>query len=362
MPVEGVFEPLANRHGKAFHLFLGQGHIGHNFVKQGMAQERAHVFIRHAFAHRVQPGHVGRQHHGGVGAVEHADFTQLVGLYVIGKNDGVHFVQGQFVFHTFGPFDHPQAKGLGGDQLLVFIADFFKNAGHFIAGEAGDDAVHQGGTENVFFFDPADERIPQVPLGRGFQNGFLQEIAVIVDQFAGKQDEALLFQQEALVHKPGQLAGEGSLGSIVVTVLAGVDNAGFGGVGYDEAQIVIFCQGQVLVKFLIDLYGIDHAAHNAGLFHVAFFFTAPEHHGVQVILLPQHIHHTSVQRLGNANAHIGVFGIVQVINHFIHEGAQKIAFAKLQYTDFSGTVYIWGMLSRKTIHIFVLQTTKNFLQ
>ena len=174
MTVEGILKAQHDRVGKSLHFVLGQRHVGHDFIIQGMLQEGAHVLVRHAFAHGVQARQIRAKYHGGVRAVEHADFAQLIRLYVVCEDNGVHLIQGQLLLHLFGAFDDPQAEGFGGVQLLILIAQLLEHAGHFLAGEAGHDAVHQRGAEDVVVLEPADEIVPQLPLLGGFQHGVLE--------------------------------------------------------------------------------------------------------------------------------------------------------------------------------------------
>ena len=275
-----------------------------------------------------------------MGSVEHAHLAQLVGLHVVGEDDGVHFVQGQFLLHLLGAFDHPQAEGLGGVQLLVFVAQFLEHGGHFLAGEAGNDAVNQRGAENVVLFQPGKELIAQIPLLRGLEHGVAQMIAVIVDQLAGQDDEAGLAQQEAFVQEAGQLAGVGGLGLIVVLVRAGIDDARFGGVADDEAQGVDLGQIQIALEIGVGLHGFQHRAHDLHLFHVALFFPAPEHDGVQAVLIPEHLAHAPFQGLHDGHAVVAAALGVQVVQHFIHEGAQEAALAELHHPDVPGALHL----------------------
>ena len=270
-------------------------------------------------------------------AVEHAHLAQLVRGNVLCEDDvAARLLEGQFVLNPGRAFDDPQAERLGGVEHVVAVAEFFVERLGFAARITGHDAVHQRGAEDVLGLQPGLEFLGQTPLLGGLHAALFQIAAVVIDQLAGQKDEAraLLAAKsgEALVEQAGQLAGIGSLRLVVEAVLTGVNDAGFGGVGDDDAHIRVVRQRQIALEILVRgqaaLDALDDALVLAGL---AVHLTA-ENQGIQAVLLVEHGNHAALDGLHDHHAgiHAGLF--VGHIDHPVTESAQKTALAELNHT------------------------------
>ena len=334
MTVERVGEALKNRGCERLEVVLGQVEGRHDLVEQRLRHVGAHGVVRHAVADDLVPRQIRAEHHGGVRAVEHAHLAQLIRGDVLREDDvAARLLEGQLVLDPGRAFDDPQAERLGGVEHVVAVAEFFVERLGFAARITGHDAVHQRGAEDVLGLQPGLEFIGQTPLLGGLHAALFQIAAVVIDQLAGQKDEAraLLAAKsgEALVEQAGQLAGIGSLRLVVEAVLTGVNDAGFGGVGDDDAHIRVVRQRQIALEILVRgqaaLDALDDALILAGL---AVHLTA-ENQGIQAVLLVEHGNHAALDGLHNhhAGVHTGFF--VGHINHPVAEGAQETALAEL---------------------------------
>jgi hypothetical protein len=113
--------------------------------------------------------------------------------------------------------DHEQVVVLGRHQELVLVAEILLDLFRVGARIAGDDAVDQGRAEGAGLLDPGVEGRVQLPQAGEVQHGLLERRAVLVDQFAGQQHQALVLAPfeglEALEQELGQLGREGAGGA-----------------------------------------------------------------------------------------------------------------------------------------------------
>ena len=62
--------------------------------------------------------------------------------------------------------DHPQMEDLRSVHHVVRLADALAQSLMLISGEAGYDAVNQGGAEDIFLFYPVDKAFAKAPTVR----------------------------------------------------------------------------------------------------------------------------------------------------------------------------------------------------
>jgi len=187
----GVAEAFCYGGGEILEFFFGEGQGGDDFVVDGFVHEALDGGVFHAVTDDVLAGEVGSQYHGGVCSIEYAYFALFVGFVVVCYEDGeACFFEGEFGADGLGAFDNPEAEDFSCVHDVVFVAVFFVQRGGFCSGEAGYDAINEGGAEGVFFLEPLDKVLAEVPLGRVFQDAFFQFFSVVVYQFAGEDEEA----------------------------------------------------------------------------------------------------------------------------------------------------------------------------
>ena len=334
MAVERVGEALKDGGGEGLEVLLRQVERRHDLIEKRLAHVGAHGLVGHAVADDLHAGQVRAEHHGGMRAVEHADLAQLVGGDVLGEDDvAAGLLEGQLVLDPRRAFDDPQAERLGGVEHVVAVAELLVEALGLAARIAGDDAVHQRGAEDVLLGQPGLEFLGEAPLLGGLHAALLQVAAVVVDQLAGQEDEAGALGAaeggEALIEQAGQLAGIGGLGLVIELVLAGVDDAGLGGVGDDDAHIPVVRQGEVALEVLIRGEAALDALDDAGILGGLAVHLAAQDQGVQAVLLVEHGDHAALDGLhdDHAGVHSGLF--VGHVDHPVTESAQEAALAEL---------------------------------
>ncbi len=136
-----------------------------------------------------------------------------------------------------------------------------------------------------------------------------------------------------MVQDLGQLAGEGGGGG--VGKLAGriVDDAGLGGVGDDDLQIV--GGGQVHHGLealgLIGVQAAGHGGDNPAVIHLFPSLAAPQIQGVQAFLLVDHVCQARGDGLNQAALAVPAGLLVGQVEPVIDKGPQEIAFAELHH-------------------------------
>ena len=211
-----------------------------------------------------------------------------------------------------------------------------------VTNAARDDAVHQSGAERVGVVHPVDESSVQVPVLGVVVAALLQLFAVVVDQLAGEDDQALVGSAVvclvALIQHAGQLCGEAVGGHLIeLAVALGVSDAGLGGVGDDDLQILGASQLQHLspLAILIRADTVGHAGDHALGVHFLAFLTAAQVQGVQALLLVDPVSHLGEVGNGLHQLDLAVEAgfLVGDINKVIHERAEEVALTELHHLD-----------------------------
>ena len=138
---------------------------------------------------------------------------------------------------------------------------------------------------------PVDKALLQAPVGGIAVAALLQFLAVVVDQLAGQDHQALVRRAVkrfvALVQHPGQLGREAVGGHLVKRAVPfRIGDARLGGVGGDDLQCGAGCQGQHLVPlvFAVRAHAVGHAGDHPLVIHLLALVAAPQIQGVQALL------------------------------------------------------------------------------
>ena len=342
---EGVVEAVLHGGGKGHQVVLVEGQSGDDLLVQHLVHELADGIVVHTVADDIIAGQVSAQDKAGVGAVQDADLALLVGGDVGHHHDvDAGFLERQLVLQPGRALDDPDAEDFADVQHLIVVAVGLLNGGHLlrVADAAGDDAVHQGGAEGVGVVHPVDEGRLQAPVGGVVVAALLQLLAVVVDQLAGEDDQALVGcavkSLVALVQHAGQLGGEAGGRHLVERAVAlGVGDAGLGGVGGDDLQVGAGGQGQHLgpLALAVGAHAVGHAGDHPLGVHLLALFAAAQVEGVQALLLVDPVGHLGEVADGLHQADLAVPAglLVGNVKEVVHEGPQEVALAELHHLD-----------------------------
>ena len=181
----------------------------------------------HAVTHDVETGQVCAQNETGVGTVQDADLALLVGGNIGHDHDvDAGLLERQLVLQTCGALDDPDAEDFADVQnsIMVAVGLFQSSQLLRVTDAARNDAVHQSGAEGVGVVHPVDEGSVQVPVLGVVVAALLQLLAVVVDQLAAQDDQALVGSAVeglvALIQHAGQLCGEAVGGHLIELALS----------------------------------------------------------------------------------------------------------------------------------------------
>ena len=268
-------------------------------------------------------------------AVEQADLALFIRRYI--RND--HDVQSgllerQLVFQPCRSFDDPHAEHFADvDQLVMIAVDFFQTGDFLLrADTARNDAVNQRRAEQVLVFDPRCKLVSEVPVFDMLLDTLFQLFAVVVDQLARKNDQALFAGLEPLVQELRQLCREAVRRQLVVAAFRIVDDTSFGRVGDDVLQIVAFRQLHPLriAHFFIGVHAAADRGDYALTIDLFAVLTAAEVERIQALLLVDQLCETRSDWLHQNAFSVPAGLLVRAVKEIIDKRAQKVAFAKLQ--------------------------------
>ena len=114
-----------------------------------------------------------------------------------------------------------------------------------VSRESGYNTVYQCRAEIIFILQPCLKIISQVPQICVLLAALQQLLAVVVNQLAGKNNEARQSQLESLVKQLSQLARERMSRSILKLVIAFKADTCLSSVGNDKAEIRVLSQCHV---------------------------------------------------------------------------------------------------------------------
>ena len=312
---------------------------------QHLVHEAADGVVVHAVTHDVEACQVCAQNEAGVGTVQDADLALLVrGDIGHDHNVDAGLLERELVLQTCGALDDPDAEDFADVQngIVVAVGLFQSSQLLLVTDTARNDAVHQSGAEGVGLVHPVDELRFQIPVLGVVVAALLQLFAVVVDQLAAQDDQALvgsaLERLVALIQHTGQLCGEAVGGHLVECAVAlGVGDASLGGVGYNSLQICRAGQSQHFVPLAVHIGAdaVGHAGdHTLGIDLLALL-TAAQIQGVQTLLLVDPVSHLGEVADGLHQldfAVVACFFVCDIIE-VVHECAQEVALAELHDLD-----------------------------
>ena len=333
---EGVVEPILDRGGELFAVLLIERQHRHDLVEQHLVHKGADRCIVHTVPHNIEPGQVRPQHKTGVRAVQNPHLAFFIRGYV-GHNRAVEpgSLEWQLVGQPGGAFNVPDAENLADVDEFVMVAVFGVQPGGFpgVPDAAGHNPVHQGGTEKAVLVHPDAEAIAKVPLVNVPVHAFQQFLAVVVDQFTGKDHNPRLAGAVPCIQHLGELCGEG--GRRAVLRLAGrvIDDAGFGCVRDNIFEIVRNgYRHHRLVPFLfVRVQAARYARNHPLLVDLLTVLPPAQIQGIQPLLRVDLLGKARGNRLYQAALAVPADLLVGQIKPVINEGAEKISFSELQH-------------------------------
>ena len=292
----------------------------------------------HAVAHDVKAGNPGTRDKGGVGAVEDADLALLVRGDIGGHKDarqaGLH--EGQTLLERLVALDAPHLEGLAHGQEGVLVTQALGNSGGLlgIADATGDDGVDERGADGAVVGHPLRELVLPAPVAHVLVHDAQQLLAVVVDELAGEHDDARLAGSPAGVEHLGQLGREARGRHVVGLAGRVVGNAGLGGVGDDDLQVIGDgdLHDGVVVGLAVRVEAAAAGADHAGLINRVAVLLAAHQHGVQVVLGIDAVGKAkgAADGLHHDDLAVPAGSLVAHVKEAVHESAQEVALAKLQ--------------------------------
>ena len=342
---ERVVEAVLHGGSELFQILLVQRQGGDDLLVQHLVHKAAHGVVVHAVAHDIKACQISAQHKAGVCAVQDADLALLIGGNVGHDHDvDAGLLERQLVLQTCGALDDPHAEHFAHVQSGIVVAVGLFQSGQFlrVTDAARNDAIHQSGAEGVGGVHPVDEGGLQIPILGVVVAALLQLLAVVVDQLAAQDDQALVGSAVeglvALIQHTGQLCREAVGGHLVERAVAlGVSNAGLGGVGYNGLQLFGAGQSQHFVPLAVHIgaHTVGHAGDHALGIDLLALLAAAQVQGVQALLLVDPVRHLGEVADGLHQLDLAVVAglLVGDIIEIVHECAQEVPLAKLHDLD-----------------------------
>ena len=279
--------------------------------------------------------------------VQETDFSGPVGCLILDKNHiQTGFPEGQFFFHTVRRFDHEEVERLAAVQQVVLVAQFFADGIRRCPGITGNDPVHQCAAEGVGVFDVVDIIRTERPFRGILDHVLFEGDPVLVNEFAGEEDQPREAGFEPFVKERGHFGGEGGLGDARGVGFRLVFDPGFRGVGEAETQVGAaegfhgFLPFRVSIQTALDRF--DHA----GIFHQFAVCDPTEDQGVKTVLRIDHVRKPFFQRLNDLDRSVEPDFPVHFIDHPINKRAEEVTFTELN--DFHR--HVAGRLTLEQIH------------
>ena len=306
-------------------------------VEHGV-HKAADRLVVHAVTHDVKAGNPGTRNKGSVGAVEDADLALLVRGDIGGHKDarqaGLH--EGQALLERLVALDAPHLEGLAHGQEGILVAQALGNRGGLlgVADAAGNDGVDERGADGAVVGHPLRELVLPAPVAHVLVHDAQQLLAVVVDELAGEHDDARLAGGPAGVEHLGQLSGEARRRHVVGLAGRVVCDAGLGGVGDDDLQVIgdgDLHHGAVVV-LAVRVEAATASADHAGLIDRVAVLLAAHQHGVQVVLDIDAVGKAkgTADGLYHDDLAVPAGSLVAHVTEAVHESAQEVALAKLQ--------------------------------
>ena len=174
-----------------------------------------------------------------------------------------------------------------------------------------------------------------VAAGLTYLLGFIAYPSIIsFNRFAGNHDQTssrfLAEPLKSFEKKRGQLGGKCRRGLLTVPRLGQIFDSNFGCVREDEPQCFFASQIEYFLPIPI---GVERATNtgNQLVFFVLFYATKQD--GIESSLFVQDIARSLGYRLDNLNGAVKKYLIVQLLDHPIDGGSQKVSFAETGVPD-----------------------------
>jgi len=302
-------------------------------VEDEVADPAGETGIVHHVADGFQAREMRGEDGGGVGAVEDADFPGAVRFEIFCPDDvQAGFVERNFVGDFFGAFDDPEVEVFAGDEEFVVVAEFAADARGLGGGEAGDDAVNERVAEIIFVAEPRGEFIAEFPGVGVLEDDAAEVVAVAVNEFARQEDEAGQAALESFVEEDGDFCGERFRRTVGRERFVEVRDAGFGGVGDDEADGGLAETGDGVVPLFVRIQPAADGGDEAARFDGLAALDAAEEDGVEAVLLVEQGDLAGGERLDDGDAAVEESVFVEDVEHPVGERAEEVAFAELDDT------------------------------
>ena len=339
---ERVAEALHHVVAELLQLFLREVERREEFLEHDLLHERAHFGILAAFLHGIQAAQVAHRRKHGVRTVQKGHLPLMVRS--LGRDE--EHVEAGLVGRELGGdllrgLDDPEMEDLGLVQQMVVIAGTLAQLRGGITRITRDDAVHEGAVHTARVLEPVPETFPEVPQVDVLADALLQVLAVLEDQLAREDDEALVHRSievlVAVIEELGELARIG--GSRRIVQLAGriEGDARLGGVGDDEAHFRLLGELQVGLEVLV---GIDAPADDVDQVHAVHGLSVLEALEVQVIeavLLVEPADHALLDRLDDDHGGVEIGFLVGLPDNPLDKRAEEVAFTELD--DLFGVLF-----------------------
>ncbi len=328
-----VVEAFLDRLGVGRELVVRQVELGDDLAVHHAVDERPELGILHHLTHRLHAGEPGQQRHHGVRTIEKEHLALAVRGHVVGDDDvepglGERQTLGELLW----ALDDPEQKRLGLHDEIVRVPELDGELCCAVFRVAGNDPVDQAGEEHVLVGHPAGERLPQVPQLGKLQHNLAQTVAVVLDELARDDLESGLAQLEAAVEQGGQFAREALLRSIREGIGVGELDAGFGGVGEDELDVVVLGESEVGGVVGIGINRARHHGDDLVALHLFAVELALEQHRVEVVLGTLQCDESAGEGLHNRDTAVEEALVVHLLQLPFDKPAQKVALAELDGT------------------------------
>ena len=155
-----VVEALQHVAGKLLQFVHREVEGLHQFVELHLVDVLANDLVVASVANDVDTAEVGNRRKHGMRTIEEGHLALVIGLLALCDEHvktgflGGEFSAQLFASHVFCFLNHPKVENLGLHDQVVLVADFLLYFGDFLAGEAGDDAVDEGGADIAVLGEP----------------------------------------------------------------------------------------------------------------------------------------------------------------------------------------------------------------
>ncbi len=334
---ERILEALGHRVREVLELLLRQRQGRDDLAVDRLLHEAADAVVAHAVADDVEALEVCAEDKGRVRAVEDADLPLLVRRVVVdNENRQVDLVESELLRDRLRPFDDPEAEALSGVDHVVNVAVRPVDRVRLRARIAGHDAVDERRAERVGALDPRCEAGAEVPVRDVPQDALLELLAVMVDEFAREDDEALLGRaaegDEALVEEARQLRGEARGRPVVVFARGIVGDARLGRVGREEAEVRIRRVREEGAEVDVGVDAAGDGRDDAPVVHLLSVLKTAQIERVKSLLPVDRVADevAAGDRLHEADLAVEAGLLVETVKEVIDERAEEVALAELK--------------------------------